>query len=63
MGAGVSAGVEIEVEIERGVAVSSKVTFFFFGRYSISVGIIGDSIMVISSASEISVLEVDLICY
>ncbi len=63
MGAGVSAGAEIKVEIEREIAVSSKVIFFFFGRCSISVGIIGDSIIVISSASEILTLEVGLICY
>ncbi len=61
MGAGVTVEVEIEVEIEWEVAISSKVIFFFFGRCSISVGIIGDSIIVIFSASETSALEVDLI--
>ncbi len=64
MGAGVTVGVKIEVEIERGAVVFSKIIFFFFGgRSSISVGIVGDSIMVIFSASEISALEADLICY
>ena len=61
MGAGVTVEVEIEVEIERGAAISSKVIFFFFGRCSISVGIIGDFIMVIFFASEISALEVNSI--
>ncbi len=61
MSAGVTTGVEIEVEIKRGVAISSKIIFFFFGeRCSISVGIIGDFIMMISSALEISVTRVIL---
>jgi len=63
VGAGVSIKIEIEIKIKRGVVISSKVIFFFFGCYNISVGIIEDSIIVISSASEISVLEVDLIYY
>ena len=63
MGAGVSAGIEIEIEIERKIVISSKVIFFLFGRYNISVGIIGDSVIVISSALEILVLEADLTRY
>jgi len=64
VGTRVTVGVETEVEIERGVVVFSKVIFFFFGgRCSISMGIIEDSIMVISSASEISTLKIDLIRY
>ena len=63
MDAGVTAGVKIEIEIERGVAVFLKVTFFFFGRYNISVNITENSIIIISSASEILILKVDLIHY
>ncbi len=59
MDAGVTAGVKIEIEIERGVAVFLKVTFFFFGRYNISVDITGDSTIVISSALETLTLEID----
>jgi len=62
VGAGVITGIEIEIEIERGAAVFLKI-IFFFGRYNISVGIIGNSIIVISSALEISALEADLIRY
>ncbi len=62
MGTRVTTEVKIEIEIERKAAVFSKVIFFFFdGRSSISVGIVGDFIIIISSASEILVLEVDLI--
>ena len=63
MGIGVSVKVEIEIKTERGTANFSKIIFFFFGRYNISVGIIGDFIIIISSASEISILKVDLIRY
>ncbi len=63
MGAGVTAEAEIEIETEREIIIFSKITFFFFGRYSISVNIIGDFTIIISSASEILALEVDLICY
>ena len=63
MDAEVTAGVETEVETERGVVVFSKVIFFFFRRCSISVGIIEDFIIVIFSALEILALEVGLIYY
>ncbi len=63
MGAGVTIKIKTKIEIERGIAISSKIILFFFGRCSISVNIIEDSIIVISSASEISVLEIDLIYY
>jgi len=59
----ITAEIKTEVEIERGVAIFSKIIFFFFGRCSISVGVIGDSTIVISSTSEILILEVDLIYY
>ncbi len=63
MDTGITAGVKIEIEIERGVAIFSKVIFFFFGRCSISVGIIEDFTIIISFASEILILQVDLIRY
>ncbi len=63
VGAGVTAETKIKIEIEREIIIFSKKIFFFFGRYSISVSIIGDFTIIIFSASEISVLEVDLICY
>ena len=63
MGAGVSAGAEIEVEIKRGIIIFLKITFFFFERCNISVGIIGDFIIIIFSVLEILILEIDLIRY
>jgi len=63
VGAGVTAGVKIEIEIERKTTIFSKIIFFFFGRYNISVSIAGDSTIIISSASETSALKVDLIYY
>jgi len=63
VGAGVSAGAEIEIEIERGIIIFSKIIFFFFGRCNISVGIIEDSTIIIFSALEISALKADLIRY
>ena len=61
IGVGVSAEIEIKIEIKRGVVIFSKIIFFFFGRCSISVDIIGDFIIVISSALEILILEIGLI--
>jgi len=61
VGVKVSAGIEIKIEIKQGIAVSLKIIFFFFKYYNISVGIIGDSIIVIFSALETLTLEVDLI--
>jgi len=63
VGARISAGTEIEIEIERGIVIFLKIIFFFFGRCSISVGIIKDFTIMISSALEISTLEADLIYY
>ena len=64
MGAEISVKIKTKIEIEREIIISSKIIFFFFdGRYSISINIIRDFIIVISSASETLILEVGLICY
>ena len=63
MGIRVSAETETEIEIKREITISSKIIFFFFKHYNISVDIIKDFIIVIFSASEILVLEIGLIRY
>ncbi len=64
MGAGIAAGVEIKIKIKQGTVISSKIIFFFFDkRNSILIDTAGDSIIIISSASEILALEVGLIYY
>jgi len=60
---GITTGIKIKIETEREVVISSKIIFFFFGHYNISVDITKNSTIIISSASEISALEIDSIYY
>jgi len=63
VGVEISAEIKTEIKIKRGIINFSKIIFFLFERCNISVNIIKDSTIIISSASETLTLKVDSIYY